>query len=170
MISVAAACACVCATAAATVVAPARAAGGVVAEATSVAAAQWPSSPCHGKEKVLWVPQAVLDADHVLRGLAGDALVATCTVRVTATARTWSGPRMCALLQHEFGHLAGRGHSADPHDVMYSGAIPWTRACIEAFPPPRARSPRWRCRIVPAAGRTFRWECRLRARRRQIRR
>jgi hypothetical protein len=137
---------------------------GVFGLATDTAAAQWPESPCRGRERVLWVPQAVLDADHAVRGFAGDALVAACAVRVTDAARRWPGARLCALLQHEFGHLAGHAHTDDPGDIMFSGTLPWTRACTEAFPPPRARSARWKCRVVPAAGRTFAWDCRARPR------
>ena len=112
-----------------------------------------------------WVPQAVLDAEHLLRGLAGDALAATCSVRVVASARTWSGPRLCALLQHEFGHLAGRPHTDDPNDVMYEGSIPWTAPCTRAFPPPRARSKDWRCRTARTASMAMVWKCRPKLRR-----
>jgi hypothetical protein len=164
--SAAAACACALVVAALAVPGHAQAAADDVVKAKDTASAQWPASPCRGREKVIWVPQVVLDADHVVRGFAADALVGACAVRVTETARRWSGARLCALLQHEFGHLAGRMHTDDQQDIMFSGTLPWTRACTEAFPPPRALSARWKCRVVPAAGRTFRWDCRPRPRQR----
>lgn len=132
--------------------------------AARTASAQWPGSKCRGREVVAWVPQVVLDATHAVRGLAGDALRATCTVRVVASARTWPGPRLCALLQHEFGHLAGRRHTRDPRDVMYEGTIPWTMPCTRAFPPSRARSRAWECRTARVATMAIVWKCRPRPR------
>jgi hypothetical protein len=136
----------------------------VVARATATARAQWPASPCHGRESVIWVSQSVLDAAHGDVGVAADALLRPCVVRVTRAARNWSGPRLCALLQHEFGHLSGLRHSDDPANVMFGGTVPWTPACTRAFPPSKARSSHWSCRVVRAANLTMFWKCRPRAR------
>lgn len=160
---------CVAAGLAATVVlagadapAVARSSGDVAEVAKRTASAQWPDSKCRRREIVTRVPQAVLDAEHLASGLAGDALAATCSVRVVASARRWSGPRLCALLQHEFGHLASRPHTDDPVDVMFEGPIPWTKPCTRAFPPPRARSKDWRCRTARAASMAMVWTCKPR--------
>jgi Matrixin len=41
---------------------------------------------------------------------------------------------MCTVLEHEFGHLSGLGHSPDSNNVMF--AIVWKAApdCSAAFP------------------------------------
>ncbi len=43
----------------------------------------------------------------------------------------------CGALVHEWGHLAGREHAADPGDVMYSGgpAVSRYEPCRRAFAP-----------------------------------
>jgi hypothetical protein len=147
-------------TALGTGLAPADGAGAPLAQAAAVAGAQWPDSRCRGRERVIWTSQDELDAAHPGAGAAADASVRDCTVRLSERARSWSGPRTCALLQHEFGHLAGRAHSSDPMDVMYEGSVPWTVACTRAFPPRKALSPRWRCRLARAADMTLSWDCR----------
>lgn len=136
----------------------------MLARATAVASAHWPSSPCRGRESVDWTPQARLDADHPGDGIAADAAPKDCRVRLSEAARDWSGPRVCALLEHEFGHLAGMAHSSDPTDVMHDGTIPWTHDCTRAFAPRKARSPRWECRLVRGEDMVLLWNCRPRGR------
>jgi hypothetical protein len=70
---------------------------------------------------------------------------------------------ICALLEHEFGHLAGMPHSSDPMDVMFEGTVPWTQDCTRAFPPRKATSPRWRCRLVRGRDMILVWDCRPRS-------
>jgi hypothetical protein len=132
----------------------------VLAQAAAVASAHWPSSRCRGKESVVWTPQAQLDAAHPGEGVAADASAKDCDVRLSEAARHWSGPMICALLEHEFGHLAGRAHTSDPTDVMHGGKVPWTHDCTRAFPPRRARSPRWRCELVRGDDLVLLWDCR----------
>jgi hypothetical protein len=38
---------------------------------------------------------------------------------VIARGRRWPPEVLCGLVVHEYGHLAGRGHSRDPRKVMY---------------------------------------------------
>ena len=107
----------------------------VLPRAIAVASAHWPGSNCRGRELVTWTSQSALDSEYPGEGLGAVAVPATCSVRLTEDARTWSGRRVCALLAHEFGHLAGRAHTEDPADVMYSGPVPVTGMCTRAFPP-----------------------------------
>lgn len=130
------------------------------ARAIEVASAQWPDSRCRGREAVIWTSQEALDREHPGERLGAVADPPTCSVQLSQEARGFSGPRLCALLQHEFGHLAGHMHGDDPADVMYHGTIPWTVPCTIAFPPPRAGTPGWRCLLKPGALRTFVWQCR----------
>ena len=38
--------------------------------------------------------------------------------------------RICALIVHEYGHLAGLGHSSDPNDIMHPARPPRYPACV----------------------------------------
>jgi hypothetical protein len=58
------------------------------------------------------------------------ALAPECRVVLRRQTSVW----LCTVLVHEFGHLAGANHSADPRNVMHS---PITR-------------PYWRCRAKRA--------------------
>ena len=91
-----------------------------LAQFLPIARAAWPGSPCAGREQVR------LSGDTALRAVApaiagpGEALDGmaepmTCQVWLSSAmdARTF-----CTVLVHEFGHLAGRDHTATPGDVM----------------------------------------------------
>jgi hypothetical protein len=102
----------------------------------SVASAHWPDSPCHGRELVHLVPQATIDA--VLSEDAPDTHAGyahrggDCDVFIADWVQ--KQPRIyCSLLVHEFGHLAGHEHSADPTDVMYGARIVIPQECRQ-FP------------------------------------
>jgi hypothetical protein len=111
--------ACALATAHASAQAPAGDAARL-AQFLPIARAAWPGSPCAGREQVR------LSGDTALRAVApaiagpGEALDGmaepmTCQVWLSSAmdARTF-----CTVLVHEFGHLAGRDHTATPGDVM----------------------------------------------------
>jgi len=111
--------ACALATAHASAQAPAADAARL-AQFLPIARAAWPGSPCAGREQVR------LSGDTALRAVApaivgpgeapdGMAEPQTCQVWLSSAmdARTF-----CTVLVHEFGHLAGRDHTATPGDVM----------------------------------------------------
>ncbi len=89
-----------------------------------IADAHWPGSPCKDGERV-----AMASQDEVVRRAGAAApkdtsllLVAYadsdgCRVWLNEEA-TWTPARLCMIAEHEFGHLAGRAHAADPDDVM----------------------------------------------------
>jgi hypothetical protein len=93
-------------------------------QAYAIAAAHWPDNPCVGQEQIGLARQAVLEE------LAGDSAVSGADVRLVAVAAAgscrvllndeiiWTGATLCMIAEHEYGHLAGLGHSPDPDDVM----------------------------------------------------
>ena len=109
-----------------------------LAQYLPIARAAWPGSPCAGREQVH------LGGDVALRAAApavagpGEALNGMATPQ---TCEVWLSARMdartfCAVLVHEFGHLAGREHVATLGDVMNgAGDIDWP-ACDRATEPP----------------------------------
>jgi hypothetical protein len=48
---------------------------------------------------------------------------------------------VCTIIVHEYGHLAGYGHSDNPAAVMYPTTPTVYPACAAAFPPPRRTCP-----------------------------
>lgn len=115
-------------------------------KAIAVADAHWPASPCHGHEVIQWTDEATLFRDaHKAYDPQADLYAqaypdGSCFVQVAwKTVIAWhpSPDYLCALLEHEFGHLAGLGHSTNMHSVMYPDPIdfPWVpHDCAKAFP------------------------------------
>src|SRR5690242_1341879 len=48
--------------------------------------------------------------------------------------RQMTPPMRCTLVLHEYGHLAGRPHSADPHSVMYPTYVEPDERCVSTAP------------------------------------
>jgi hypothetical protein len=85
-----------------------------------IARAAWPASPCAGREQVHLASDVALRAQAPAivgpgESLNGMAEPDTCEVWMASemSARTF-----CTVLVHELGHLAGRGHTDAPGDVM----------------------------------------------------
>jgi hypothetical protein len=107
-------------------------------KAIAVADAHWPASPCHGREQITWIKTATT-ADF-----AGTAYPDECATTIAwnqVAAQDPSPAFLCTVLEHEFGHLAGLGHSPDPNNVMF--AVLWkpTPDCAAALGGP-AKLPR----------------------------
>jgi hypothetical protein len=87
-------------------------------ELLATARAPWTGSPCAGREVVAVVPNGTLDDVTGVRVSARAFQDGSC--RLALTDRVIHDPvRLCFVLMHEFGHLAGRDHSDNPADVMY---------------------------------------------------
>jgi len=111
--------------------------------AMSAAERHWHAVPCGGQ--IAMGTAAALPGGA--RGFASwDPGPTNC--RVTLQARylriasadpraTW--PMFCYLITHEFGHLLGYGHSADPSDVMdpVFDLVNWSNTPSECWPMPR---------------------------------
>lgn len=130
----------------------------VVERAMAVADSHWPSSPCHGAHSVQWMRGADLDAlfpDEP--GAEGRGDVGGCRVwiawdRIDPAGVYRPGVYLCTILEHEYGHNAGLGHSDDPRDVMYGGGPMAAPDCVAAFRPVRTRRA-WRWLRLAAAWR-----------------
>lgn len=95
-----------------------------MANARQLADQRWGFDPCQGDVTVTWdkLPpqqnavstwlnshQDYGDPDHNTQ----------CSVTFNAR-QDWDWPKFCTVAIHEFGHLAGNPHSADPDDVMFA--------------------------------------------------
>lgn len=114
-----------------------------IGEYLPTARAQWPGSPCAGRETIHI--NADIDAgyardDHGIAPpyeLGGYAVNAECRVELSSTLY---GYDLCAMLTHELGHLDGQEHSSDPRSIMFAGLTAHYTPCetasqaIERFP------------------------------------
>jgi hypothetical protein len=133
--------------------------GTAIRTAMGLAAERWGFSPCRGRVTVAW---SRLDA-----GLNGESSWANdldpylqpsrnteCDITLS-TAQEWDWPKVCSLVIHEMGHLAGHDHVDDPEDVMYPTYMRPERECVATPEPgevPRpAPAPAVAAAPVPAA-------------------
>jgi hypothetical protein len=128
-----------------------------------IARAAWPGSPCAGREAVHLAGDEALRANSLaLTGHAGDVLNGmaapeTCEIWLTSgmTARTF-----CTVLVHEFGHLAGREHTAASGDIMNGeGDIDWPACDRVTVPPLSAMIEDERRSILPAPAAAWKITC-----------
>jgi hypothetical protein len=117
--------------------------GARLARFLPIARAAWPASPCAGREVVhlgaagplaAEAPRVTGSERAMLDGMAGPA---TCEVWMSGNL---SALTFCTVLVHEFGHLAGHGHSPAPGDVMNGEGDVSYRPCErDVTPPPLGR-------------------------------
>lgn len=116
----------------------------ITQHAVNVASAAWPDSACAGRLDVR-------EADLSSRGDArlGEAVIGdTKRCRITLDGRSFRALDQsygCAIIVHEAGHLAGRGHS--PSGIMAAIVEPWP-PCDK--PAPRALTVRQQIRLAAA--------------------
>jgi hypothetical protein len=100
--------------------APASAQDSRIPAAEAIATHTW-GPVCGGQAPTLLEGRAE-DYEAVYSGLqahlAGFAIPRDCVIDLTpwAHAAWW---RLCATMLHEWGHLAGRGHSHNPRSIMW---------------------------------------------------
>jgi hypothetical protein len=113
--------------------------------ARQVAVEHWGMEPCAGDVEVAW---GKLAADqnaaatwmNQFRDYGDPAHNTDCAVLFN-TAQDWDWPKLCTIFVHEFGHLAGYAHSADPDDVMFADYLGRNLPECESVSPAGARAP-----------------------------
>lgn len=128
-----------------------------------IARAAWTGSPCAGREVVHAQADTILRAEAPLvtgeanSMLDGMAAPETCEVWMAGdlTALTF-----CSVLVHEFGHLAGQGHTDRPGDVMNgAGDVDWEPCERAVTPPAGVRMMQELRSVLPAPGSAWRVSC-----------
>jgi hypothetical protein len=98
--------------------------GPAFAQARQIAVEHWAIEPCQGDVTISW---GKLPADenaestwtNPYRDYGDPAHNTLCAVTFNPK-QDWDWPKLCTVFMHEFGHLAGNAHSADPDDVMFA--------------------------------------------------
>jgi hypothetical protein len=100
----------------------------------------WGRDACGGQVQISWARlDARINAEAGWWKTGEDAYAdpdgnTNCEITFNLTTEDW--PKLCTVAVHEYGHLNGRPHSADPDDVMAAYYTHPLRQCVDAAPPP----------------------------------
>jgi matrixin len=104
--------------------------------AHGLAVARWGTDPCGGKVAVSWQHMG-LRVNALSRWMMTSATdpgtYFDCTISYNLDVR-WDWPKLCTVVEHELGHLAGHAHVDDPEDVMSPYYYRPTPECATAGP------------------------------------
>src|SRR4051812_4039765 len=99
---------------------PVPASDALTTTAHALAVAHWGVDPCAGQVTVTWA--------HMGAGINARSTWMSYDIHTPATYSQcaisynldvdWDWPKLCTVIEHELGHLAGHDHVNDPHDVM----------------------------------------------------
>jgi hypothetical protein len=92
----------------------------LMANAHALAISRWGMEPCGGQVSVTWTHMG--DGINARsQWLATDthnpATFTSCSITYNLDV-DWDWPKLCTVVEHELGHLAGRDHVDDPRNVM----------------------------------------------------
>ena len=109
---------------------------GQVRAAADIAKTYWHATPCADQVAISWTALAATTNATSTWANPVDAYSAPeqnsqCSITFNA-ALHWDWTRFCSILVHEYGHLTGHPHSADPGDVMYAYYVKPVAACQAA--------------------------------------
>jgi Matrixin len=127
--------------------------------ARAIADEYWHGDPCRGRVQISWAAlgssvNAIATWSNRTGAYADPAHNMRCSVQFNSD-QAFDWPALCTVFTHEFGHLSGRQHSADPNDVMYPVYSVPLAACANTPPPPLgpgAPPSLTKLRWVPRAG------------------
>jgi hypothetical protein len=123
--------------------------------AMSLGAEHWGFSPCRGKVAVAWAPLSAginaesswsNDVDPFLQPSRNGDCEITLSLR-----DDWDWPKLCSVVVHEVGHLAGHDHVDDPDDVMYPIYVRAVPECLTTPEPAEVAQPVARPAVPPKA-------------------
>jgi hypothetical protein len=99
---------------------PVPAADGLMAKAHDLAVARWGTDPCGGQVQVSWNhmgPGINARSQWMSVDAHDPSTYSQCSISYNLDV-DWDWPKLCTVVEHELGHLAGHDHVNDPHDVM----------------------------------------------------
>jgi hypothetical protein len=124
---------------------PVPAAAPLMATGQSLAAARWGVEPCGGQVAVSWShmgPGINARSQWMSVDINDASSYTECAITYNLDV-DWDWPKLCTVIEHELGHLAGRQHVNDPRDVMsayYIYPAPECAPKAPAVPAPRAEA------------------------------
>jgi matrixin len=99
---------------------PVPASDALTTSAHALAVARWGADPCGGQVAVTWAHMGAginARSQWMSIDVHNPATYSQCSIAYNLDV-DWDWPKLCTVIEHELGHLAGHEHVNDPHDVM----------------------------------------------------
>ena len=115
---------------------PVPAADALTTSAHSLAVARWGVEPCGGQVTVTWAHMGSginARSQWMSVDIHNPATYSQCSITYNLDV-DWDWPKLCTVIEHELGHLAGHEHVNDSHDVMSPYYIFPSPECATAQP------------------------------------
>ena len=99
---------------------PVPAAETLTTTAHALAVARWGVDPCGGQVAVTWAHMGAginARSQWMSVDVHNPATYTQCSITYNLDI-DWDWPKLCTVIEHELGHLAGHEHVDDPHNVM----------------------------------------------------
>jgi Matrixin len=115
---------------------PVPASAALTSTAHALAVAHWGVDPCSGQVTVTWAHMgAGINARSTWMSYDAHnpATYSQCAISYNLDI-DWDWPKLCTVIEHELGHLAGHDHVDNPHDVMSPYYVYPTPECAGADP------------------------------------
>ena len=99
---------------------PVPASDALTTTAHALAVAHWGVDPCAGQVTVTWAHMGSginARSTWMSYDIHNPATYTQCAISYNLDV-DWDWPKLCTVIEHELGHLAGHDHVNDPHDVM----------------------------------------------------
>ena len=122
---------------------PVPASEALTTTAHALAVAHWGVDPCAGQVTVTWAHMgAGINARSTWMSydIHNPATYSQCAISYNLDV-DWDWPKLCTVIEHELGHLAGHDHVDNPHDVMSPYYVYPTPECAAASAPASAPAP-----------------------------
>ena len=105
--------------------------------AHALAVAHWGVEPCAGQVTVTWAHMGAginARSQWMSYDIHNPATYTQCSITYNLDV-DWDWPKLCTVIEHELGHLAGHDHVDDPHDVMSPYYVYPTPECAAGWRP-----------------------------------
>jgi hypothetical protein len=122
---------------------PVPASDALTTTAHALAVAHWGVDPCAGQVTVTWAHMGAginARSQWMSYDVHNPATFAQCSITYNLDV-DWDWPKLCTVIEHELGHLAGHEHVNDPHDVMSPYYVFPSPECATGSAPAAAPAP-----------------------------
>jgi hypothetical protein len=122
---------------------PVPASDALTTTAHALAVAHWGVDPCAGQVTVTWAHMGSginARSTWMSYDIHNPATYSQCAITYNLDV-DWDWPKLCTVIEHELGHLAGHDHVDDPHDVMSPYYVYPTPECAAGGGPAAAPAP-----------------------------
>jgi hypothetical protein len=149
---------------------PVPASDALTSTAHGLAVARWGVEPCGGQVSVTWAHMGAginARSQWMSTDVHNPATYTQCSITYNLDV-DWDWPKLCTVIEHELGHLAGHEHVDDPHDVMSPYYVYPSPECASGQAAPAAAPAPVTTAEAPAASTTPRKATKKKAAKRKV--